>query len=121
MVMDLRTRALTNVRPPNNSGYARALAWSPSGDRIAYLAMRDGDATHDIGIINADGTGDVTVQSRTLASTLTWAKDGAHVLFDNSVVGTQFFDLFTIKTDGTGLTNLTNTPTVHEWGPSRTP
>ena len=71
--------------------------WSPDGTRIAY-----GNAeASDLRIVNADGTGDTHVI--TVGSGLvdpTWSADGLRIAFISD-------NVYSVKVDGTGLTQLT--------------
>ena len=66
----------------------RAVAWSPSGDRIAYVRTREGDESHrtDIWLSNPDGTGArrlTTQQAQTLYPV--WSPDGRWIVFSGAV------------------------------------
>jgi Tol biopolymer transport system component len=97
--------------------------WSPDGSRIAFFGT-DQDEDYDLYVMDSDGS------DRALVTTLpgfawspSWSSNGARIAFAHSPPGTGPFDLYSINPDGTGLTNISNTPDVgesigaHPWGP----
>ena len=80
-------------------------AWSPDGTRIAFISRSS--AGWSIHIINADGTGEVSVTpSAASYETPTWSPDGTKLAFAKFVGLTT--EIFTINVDGSGETRLTN-------------
>jgi len=87
------------------SFYDRSPAWSPLGDRIAFLSGRDGN----LEVYVADASGD---NHRNLSSHpdddggfgFAWSPDGSRIAF---VSGRDGGDLWVVNVDGSGLTNLT--------------
>lgn len=90
-----------------------ALAWSPDGKQLAFSSIDGG-----LYIVNADGTGLQNVTPGTIKTTggtgdvwPRWSPDGKKLAFfsdRNSLNATH--DIFVINIDGTGLQNLTNSP-----------
>jgi TolB protein len=82
--------------PPAQSMNA---AWSSDGQRIVFVR------NSDLWLMNADGSGQVPLLSRTGSETSPdWSPDGTRITFTNG-------DLWTIRPDGTGLTEVyTETP-----------
>ncbi len=87
-----------------------APAWSPDGTKIAYVSHPA--STTDLVTINPDGSG----RSAPLASfndsfggiqSIDWAPGGNKLALDN-YSGSGDADIYTVNSDGTGLTNLTN-------------
>ncbi len=100
------TTSLEDVQSGFSQSYAR---WSPDGSMIAY----EGD--DGLYVINADGS-----DQRRLADggTPTWSPDGSRIAFARG--SDQGADLWTIDLDGTGLTQLTQSPKWDElptWSP----
>ena len=108
--------------PPNPS-------WSPDGKKIAFERMSFGDpnATHDIYVINADGTnltrltntplpGGSSVMNADLEPT--WSPDGKKIAFVTNRNG--FDEIYIMNADGTEQTNLANmldtTGRSPDWG-----
>jgi TolB protein len=86
-----------------------ALAWSPDGHRIAYSSGSQGHGFihyNEIGVVNADGTGqrDLTIYGRSMEPA--WAPDGERIVFSSSPSNPSYIstpvDLEIIKADGTG-------------------
>ena len=108
-VMGLDGTGLTNLTGPNDpqsQGYAQ---WSPDGSMIAY---EGDDGTY---IINADGSDQHKLVD---GANPTWSPDGSWIAF---VMGRDHgADLWKIRPDGTGLTQLTRSTGWDElpvWSP----
>jgi Tol biopolymer transport system component len=97
------------------------LAWSPTGDRIAFTS---GIAGFDLNLVNVDGSGITTIAHDDISSYLvpSWSPDGALV----TVVNTNYFDTFeiqSIKTDGSGISTSAQIPisfiflVAYDWSP----
>ena len=106
-------------------GAAGALAsWSPDGTALAFL-VQGADGESDIHVINIDGTGDRVVTTGAW-NQVSWSPDGSHLAITGSPnlpTGNQQFDLYVVGIDGSGLRQLTNTPTYEHfpaWSPDGT-
>jgi Tol biopolymer transport system component len=89
------------------------LAWSPTGDQIAFTS---GIAGFDLNLINTDGSGLTTITHDDISSYLvpSWSPDGSTI----TVVKSNFFDTFeiqSIKTDGTGVTSSIQIPITFQF------
>jgi len=86
--------------------------WSPDGSRIAFGCV-------GLCVINPDGSGLETVIDDPWPWTPpAWAPDGSTIAFTADPGGVR--DVYTIRTDGTGLNNLTNLAThdyLRSWSP----
>ena len=104
--------------------------WSPDGRRLAVtrrtIRPENGQPYYeDIWVVNANGSGQqrLTESSQAVnyagARRPRWSPNGKLILFESSLGFVR--DLYTIRPDGTGLTNLTNTPGIDEayadWSP----
>jgi Tol biopolymer transport system component len=112
--------------------------WSPDGRWITYWDAADiaaplashtgaGQASRSVHLIHPDGTGDRTLYqgvADTGGARPTFSPDGTKVMFQ-CLTGEPFFDsdLCVVNSDGTGVVDLTNTPSTpvehhYEKGPS---
>jgi Tol biopolymer transport system component len=89
-----------NLKRLTDNGYWDVYpAWSPDGTRIAFLSQRESD--FDIYMMNADGTGEhLFYDSGSHDGDIDWAGD--------TIVFTSGFKIWSIKDDGTGVTQITN-------------
>jgi TolB protein len=106
-------------------GLASGLAdWSPDGTKIVF-AGAENRPKGPLWVINHDGTGLREIFQDTqggVAFDPVWSPDGTKILFARNPAPRQGGqeDLYTINPDGTGLTQVTNTPDREEfpdWGP----
>ncbi|HVF53784.1 MAG TPA: hypothetical protein VNC78_09295 [Actinomycetota bacterium] len=99
--------------------YVRAVAWSPVGDQIAFVAGALGEPG-DILSIKPDGTGLVTfVGSPDWEDDIEWSPDG-HLLAFTRRVGSGLADVYLRDMQG-GLTRLSDTPQINERSPAFSP
>jgi Tol biopolymer transport system component len=91
--------------------------WSPDGSRLAFGTTRTGAV--GVGIIGWDG-GSGTDQPAPIRGKPSWSPDGSRFVFQGGVGGGGY-DIFLINADGSGLRNLTNTPTQNELDPAWSP
>jgi len=85
-------------------------SWSPDGSEILFTAG-------GIKAIHPDGTGLRTVIGS--AQEPDWSPDGSHIVFARYRHGG--YDLYTVMNDGTGLTDITETPHRSEFAPAYSP
>jgi Tol biopolymer transport system component len=96
----------------DNSYWDLYPAWSPDGTRIAFLSKRDND--FDIYMMNADGIDShMFYDSGSHDADIDWA--------GGTVVFTSGFKIWSIKDDGTGLTQVTNPTDAGQWGQANLP
>jgi Tol biopolymer transport system component len=87
-------------------------AWSPDGMRIAFLSKRNNDL--DIYIMNADGSDQhMFYDSGSHDADIDWAGD--------TIVFTSGSKIWSIKDDGTRLTQITNPTNAGQWGQANLP
>jgi Tol biopolymer transport system component len=87
-------------------------AWSPDGTQIAFLSQRESD--FDIYVMNADGTGEqLFFDSGLHEGDIDWA--------GNTIVFTSGFKIWSIKDDGSGLTQVTDPADAGHWGSANLP
>lgn len=96
--------------------------WSPNGSRIAFIRMTNNQQFWAISVINADGTGGVSDvhtngSGEAYRGGLSWSKQGMFAVGLNTTAPN---DVFTLFSDGSGLTNRTNNPaddSTPAWSP----
>ncbi|HEY8202435.1 MAG TPA: hypothetical protein VII47_13905 [Actinomycetota bacterium] len=66
------------------------------------------DVSGGISLLGPDGSGLTTVTAAVAAESLDWSPDGTRIAFENYAGGNA--DVFVVRTDGSGLTRLTNDP-----------
>ena len=94
-------------------------AWSPDGQKIAFMSVDFADATFDIYLMNADGSGltNLTSSFGPRAASPAFSPDGSKIAFA-AVTGTTQIHVMNI--DGTGITNISNSATYDnqpDWSP----
>lgn len=90
-------------------------AWSPDGDRIAFVRQNRvtvpggrSDWQVDIWVMNADGSGQKKLtDDLSYEGAPSWSPDGSKIAFHKTGVGT---DIWIMNADGTVPRRLTNTP-----------
>jgi Tol biopolymer transport system component len=122
-------RRLTPVGMEMNFEPAR---WSPQGNEIVFSAHTpDGSYRSSIWVVHSDGSGlrQIPVASCGGAfsdsnsvgcSQPAWSPDGQKIIFARFSASTGDRDIFTVNADGSGLSQITDTPSLSEelpdWG-----
>lgn len=112
-----QTRITRGYRGPSNccGDENTSPAWSPDGSRIAYNHRSNADhdgytsTSHDVRVINADGTGDTSLTRTTLPIALdpVWSPVGARLaLWSNSNNGP--YEIYVINADGSAPAPVTS-------------
>ncbi len=92
------------------SGNIQLATWSPDGTQLAYQS--DAEDFWEVWVSNADGTNAQRLTTFAGASgSPSWSPDGQKLVFLNEPTF-HFHDLYTINTDGTGLTLLSSSFTT---------
>jgi len=103
---------------PTGSGDA---TWSPDGTEVAFVSER-ANAGPNIFIMRADGTGLRQVTHDTAGkSELAWSPRGDRIAFVRVPAGGGDREIYSVKTDGSGLTDLSNDPTSFDLDPAWSP
>jgi Tol biopolymer transport system component len=92
------------------------LAWSPSGDEIAYTRGDGGpDGYQAVAIIGVDGSNDRVASRWSAIQSVSWSPDGTRLVVTghppskDGVGGPEDFDIYSSTTDGSDLVQLTHT------------
>lgn len=122
-VLDVASGALRTL--PRASA-AVGVAWSPDGARLATLAEGPTGRFRLI-TLRPDGEDERTVVTDIRgAAALAWTHDGGSFLFSATGVpsigaASTLLDLFSVAFDGSGIRNLTQSPSINEWSGRLTP
>jgi len=101
--------------------------WSPDGTRIVFASAVDGNA--ELYTIKPDGSGVTRLTTSTAPAINTepeWSPDGSMLAYSRctTALGTLQCQVYTIRSDGTGDTNVSNDASVTEisavWSPDGT-
>lgn len=85
--------------------------WSPDGSKIVYQNKLNNGGTTKICIIDTSGNG---YRELTIGSRPKWSSGSDKIIYDVNI-NQGIPDIFVINPDGTGLTNITNSPDEHNW------
>jgi Tol biopolymer transport system component len=92
-------RRLTRNAAPDSYA-ATELAWSPRGDKIAFVSRRDGNL--GIYVMNTDGTGQHRLTRNTVRDgNPVWSPDGRRIAFESN------WQVYVMNADGSGQQRLT--------------
>jgi Tol biopolymer transport system component len=110
--------------------FASTPDWSPDGTKILFVDNACGPCDQsDIWVVNADGTNLKRLTNTPGENEFRpgWSPDGRKIVFSSSPLTEEFpdaslpADIFVMRADGKGRTNITNTPNFNEraadWGP----
>ena len=93
-------------------------SWSPDGTRIAFATILGRHFA--IATMNTDGSGRTILVGRGFNDEPDWSPDGSRIVFFRSK-GDDRSDIFSIGSEGTGRTRLTDTPGRWEFSPTFSP
>ena len=90
--------------------------WSPDGERIAFLSLRDGTVRADGGpvgqeiyVMAADGSDQVNLTNDASGDVLAaWSADGTQITFVSDRSGNR--EIYTMAADGSDVVRLTHSP-----------
>ena len=79
-------------------------AWSPDGQKVAFLAWRPtGRSVFEMRVVSADGSGQRGRVLARKAGSFAWSPDGRRIAF----VGPSTLDIYVVRADGSGQRRLT--------------
>lgn len=101
----------------NHPKYNGVPAWSPDGEKIAFVSDRDHNL--EIYLMNADGSMQVNLTNSPGADqSFAWSPDGKKLVFVSERDGDG--EIYVVNADGSGATNLTKRPGFDDapaWSP----
>jgi Tol biopolymer transport system component len=131
-VVNTNGTGLKQITPAGFEDLSSTGDWSPQGNEIVFSVHLTPDVHSSIWIVHADGTGlhEVNVQPTADCGGLdadpsaqgcnqpVWSPDGTKIAFIRSFHNTDDGEIYTVSLDGTGLTQVTNSPGVDglDWG-----
>jgi dipeptidyl aminopeptidase/acylaminoacyl peptidase len=125
-VMSANGGNITRLTTATNTDFFPS--WSPDGSKIAFASKRTG--THEIFVMNADGTAQTQVTNCAIEGAQCSAPSWSPIPGDNrlafyyagSLLGSNFTAIRTISANGTGLTTVLLTPELGkvDWSPDGT-
>ena len=95
-------------------------AWSPDGKEIVFSTNFTGRMNLWKVSANSGWPLQLTVSDDRQFGAV-WSPDGGTIVYDQDFGGSEYFDLFAIRSAGGASDNLTNTPDISESGPIFSP
>ena len=115
---DNGTQRTQLTRTPTGNGDA---TWSPDGTEIAFVSERDNEVPN-IFIMRSDGTEVRQITHDTAGkSELAWSPTGDRIAFVRVPAGGGDREIYSVKPNGSGLTDLSNDPTNFDLDPAWSP
>lgn len=99
------------IRLTNNEVHDEHPAWSPNGDKIIFVSIRDNDFS-ELYVMNADGTNPIRLTNNEEPECCPdWSPDGTKIAFaSNTSFPEGNFDIYVMDANGGNQINLTNHP-----------
>lgn len=105
------------VNLTNSPGDDEDPRWSPDGQRIAFVSMRDGNA--EIYVASSDGTGATNITNNSAEDLQPrWSPDGQRIAFVSDRGGDR--DVFVCSSDGSNVVDVSRSAGT-DWFPSWKP
>jgi Tol biopolymer transport system component len=97
----------SNLEATGDGSYAPA--WSPDGASLAFVIFENTSPSLVIKDLKGN-TIDVLIREALSLDDLTWSPAGAEIAFAGKFSVSEAVQIYTVRTDGTGLTKLTTEP-----------
>ena len=116
-IMSVNERVPIRFAPPPI--HAEEPVWSPGGQQIAFSAqVLPSPDNFDIFIVDADGNNPVNLTNDAgRDESPTWSPDGQRIAFASWRSSNFNWEIYTINTNGTGLTNITQNGNADDRNP----
>ena len=102
-------------------GHDNLPSWSPNGAKIAFTSTR-GAGFSQIYVMNADGTDQTALTTSSDGEyDPRWSPDGSKIAFTHVETLTPQWDIYVMNASGSGVANLTMSPTFNEATPAWSP
>jgi hypothetical protein len=97
------------------AGHSASPDYSPDMTKVVYAKYKSGESgAEEIVVANADGTGPSVITSEAIdADEPRFSPDGTKIAFDGTTPESDW-DIYTVKTDGTGLKQITKEEHLYE-------
>lgn len=111
-IMNIETRQIVQLAEPSYDFFFQTPAWSPDGQKIAYMSMQEqkqrNDGASQIHIKNVDGLNDVALTHDTWANVHpVWSLNGEKIAFFSERDGKyNMFALYVMSKDGKDVHKL---------------
>ncbi len=116
-IWSMRDNGTDPVRLTDGTSEDTMPAWSPDGQRIAFISTRSGN--RDVWVMNADGSDQENItRSQADEWTPAWSPDGTQIAFASSRDGN--WELYVAKPDGSAPRRITWSPAA-DYDPSWSP
>lgn len=126
-VLDLESHQTRQLTEPSYDHFFQRMAWSPDGEKIAYMSLKEqqerNDNSSQIHVRGVDGSGDVALTHDIWANIHPiWSPDGSQIAFLSERHGTyHIYALYVMSSDGTAVQQLTDpifsTGSIPTWSP----
>ena len=119
---------LRQITPEDMSVDFCSGSWSPQGNEILFSAHVPDTDRSTIWVVHSDGSGLRRIPvpgcggPRSNPTSIgcqkpVWSPDGRKIMFERHfLIPNDYFDLYTVNADGSGLFQVTNTPNLDEGG-----